>query len=152
MTKIRKFSSVEQALSFVLKELNADEIQQATSKSVDFFRSCSDEDKREQIDQKDSIALDIAAARSGHGFPLLSAHTALVENALKSKNNVENIASTLIGIGGRLGDLMDEAKKAIDPDSQGGSAITPAEKQKIDKAIKEVEANIVNLKLSVGID
>ena len=152
MTKIRKFASVEQALSYILKELDGDEIQQATSKSVDYFRKCSDEDSREQINQKDAIKLDIVSARKGHGFPLLNAHTALVENAVKSKNDVENIASTLIGIGGRLGDLMDEAKKAIDPNSEGGSAITRLEKEKIDKAIKEVEANIVNLKLSVGID
>ena len=117
MTKIRKFASVEQALSYILKELDGDEILQATSKSVDYFRKCSDEDLREQINQKDSVALDIASARKGHGFPLLSAHTALVENAVKSKNDVENIASTLIGIGGRLGDLMDEAKKAIDPNT-----------------------------------
>ncbi len=47
---------------------------------------------------------------------------------------------------------MDEAKKAIDPNSHGGTTITSIEKEKIDKAIKEVEANIVNLKLSVGLD
>tara|TARA_B100002003_G_scaffold18566_1_gene15331 strand:- start:70 stop:642 length:573 start_codon:yes stop_codon:yes gene_type:complete len=152
MTKIRKFASVEQALSYILKELDGDEILQATSKSVDYFRKCSDEDSREQINQKDAIELDIASARKGHGFPILNAHTALVENAVKSSDNVENIASVLIGIGGRLGDLMDEAKKAIDPDGHGGSSITAIEKEKIDKAIKEVEANIVNLKLSVGID
>ena len=45
-----------------------------------------------------------------------------------------------------------EAKKAIDPNSHGGTDITAMEKEKIDKAIKEVEANIVNLKLSVGLD
>ena len=71
---------------------------------------------------------------------------------MKSSDEVENIASVLIGIGGRLGDLMDEAKKAIDPNSHGGTDITAMEKEKIDKAIKEVEANIVNLKLSVGLD
>ena len=152
MTKIRKFSSVEQALSYILKELSAEDINQATSKSVDYFRKCSDEDSREQINQNDAIQLDIVSARKGHGFPILSAHTALVENAVKSSDEVENIASVLIGIGGRLGDLMDEAKKAIDPNSHGGTDITAMEKEKIDKAIKEVEANIVNLKLSVGLD
>ena len=152
MTKIRKFSSVEQALSYILKELSAEDINQATSKSVDYFRKCSDEDSREQINQNDAIQLDIVSARKGHGFPILNAHTALVENAVKSSDEVENIASVLIGIGGRLGDLMDEAKKAIDPNSHGGTTITSIEKEKIDKAIKEVEANIVNLKLSVGLD
>ena len=86
MTKIRKFASVEQALSYILKELDGDEIQQATSKSVDYFRKCSDEDSREQINQKDAIELDIASARKGHGFPILNAHTALVENAVKSSD------------------------------------------------------------------
>ena len=152
MTKIRKFSSVEQALSYILRELDEDEVKKATGKTLDYLRGCSDEDDRRHLWQKDSIALDIASARKGLGFPLLNAHTALVENAVKSRNDVENIASTLIGIGGRLGDLMDEAKKAIDPNSEGGSTITRLEKEKIDKAIKEVEANIVNLKLSVGID
>ena len=103
MTKIRKFSSVEQALSYILRELDEDEVKKATGKTLDYLRGCSDEDDRRHLWQKDSIALDILSARKGYGFPLLSAHTALVENAVKSKNDVENIASTLIGIGGRLG-------------------------------------------------
>ena len=79
-------------------------------------------------------------------------HAINITDFLIDAYEVENIASVLIGIGGRLGDLMDEAKKAIDPNSHGGTNITAMEKEKIDKAIKEVEANIVNLKLSVGLD
>ena len=55
-------------------------------------------------------------------------------------------------MGGRLGNLMDVTNKALDPNGHGGSDITPQEKDRIYKAIKEVEEKIVNLKLSIGLD
>ena len=149
----RKFSSIEQALKETIKDLGKDKIKETTDKSESHFRKCSDEsDNDHHIYQKDAVNLDIECMRSGFGHPMLSAHEALVNNALKSKNDVENITSTLINVGGRLGNLMEVTNKAIDPSGHGGSSITSQEKDNIYKAIKEVEEKIVNLKLAIGLD
>lgn len=149
----RKFSSIEQALKETIKDLGKDAIKETTDKSESHFRKCSDEnDTEHHIYHRDAVSLDIASMRKGYGHPMLSAHETLLNDALKSKNDVENITSTLINIGGRLGNLMEVTNDAIDPKGHGGSDITPQEKDKIYKAIKEVEQKIVNLKLSVGLD
>ena len=149
----RKFSSIEQALKETIKDLGGENIKTSTDKSESHFRKCSDEnDLEHHIYHKDSVNLDITSMRAGKGHPLLTAHETLLNNALKSKNEVENITSTLINMGGRLGNLMDVTNKALDPNGHGGSDITPQEKDRIYKAIKEVEGKIVNLKLSIGLD
>ena len=67
-----------------------------------------------------------------------------------NKNNVyDNVASTLIKIGGRMGNLMDTTQQAMSPDSQMGKEISKKEKDQIYKAINEVEEKIAKLKLSV---
>ena len=149
----RKLISLEGALKEVIKDLKSETLKDVTGKTESHFRKCSDEnDLEHHIYHKDSVNLDITSMRAGKGHPLLTAHETLLNNALKSKNEVENITSTLINMGGRLGNLMDVTNKALDPNGHGGSDITPQEKDRIYKAIKEVEEKIVNLKLSIGLD
>ena len=89
--------------------------------------------------------------RKGLGHPLLSAHEILIEKGIKSKNDVENITTSLINIGGRIGHLMEVTQNALDEKSEGGSSISMREKDEIYKAINELEEKIANLKLSIGI-
>ena len=67
----------------------------------------------------------------------------------KNINEYENVSNVLINIGGRIGNLMDITQEAINPKSNEGSNITELEKQKIFKAILEVEEKISKLKLSI---
>ena len=46
---------------------------------------------------------------------------------------------------------MEVTQKAIDPNSEGGTAVSKQEKEDIYKAINELEEKIANLKLSIGI-
>ena len=64
-------------------------------------------------------------------------------------NEYENVSSVLINIGGRIGNLMDITQEAIDPASPQGTSVSNQEKQKIFKAVSEVEEKIAKLKLSV---
>ena len=64
-------------------------------------------------------------------------------------NVYENVASTLIKIGGRVGNLMDTTHDAMSPDSPMGKEISKTEKDQIYKAINEVEEKIAKLKLSI---
>ena len=73
----------------------------------------------------------------------------MLEYELRKINEYENISSVLINIGGRIGNLMDITQEAIDPVGQAGSNISNEEKQKIFKAVNEVEEKIAKLKLSV---
>ena len=67
----------------------------------------------------------------------------------RCKIEYENVSNVLINIGGRIGNLMDITQEAINPKSNEGSNITELEKQKIFKAILEVEEKISKLKLSI---
>ena len=72
-----------------------------------------------------------------------------LEYELRKINEYENVSSVLINIGGRIGNLMDITQEAINPASPQGSSISEQEKQKIFKAVSEVEEKIAKLKLSV---
>ena len=54
-------------------------------------------------------------------------------------------------MGVRIGRLMEVTKGATDPSSPGGKEISQLEKEKIYKAIKDVEGKISDLKLSIEI-
>ena len=73
----------------------------------------------------------------------------LLDTELKNIDNPNNISDTLINIGGRIGKLMDVTHQSMDPKSQDWENISNVEKEKIYKAIKEVEEKMARLKLSV---
>ena len=151
MTIPREFHSIEQALKEVIKNLK-DSISKIGGKTESHFRKCSDEnDKNHQILHSESINLDIECMRRGFGSPMLSAHQYQIDKALKSHNNFENIMTSLVTTGVRIGKLMEVTTEAIDPNSADGKSISKIEKEKIYKAISEVEEKISNLKLTVGI-
>ena len=148
----RQFLSIEQALKEIIKKLDSDELKTSTGKSESALRKCSDEnDTEHHLHLRDAINLDIECMRKGLGHPLLSAHEILIEKGIKSKNDVENITTSLINIGGRIGHLMEVTQNALDEKSEGGSSISMREKDEIYKAINELEEKIANLKLSIGI-
>ena len=83
------------------------------------------------------------------GTPFLDHLNFKLEYELRKINEYENISSVLINIGGRIGNLMDITQEAINPAGQAGSYISNEEKQKIFKAVNEVEEKIAKLKLSI---
>jgi hypothetical protein len=52
-------------------------------------------------------------------------------------------------MGGRVGNLMDISQDALSPNSEIGEEISKQEKDRIYKAINEVEEKIAKLKLSM---
>jgi len=147
----RDFISIEQALKFVIKELGDIEIKKATSKSESWFRKCSDPlGKDKNILHKDSIKLDVAALKKGKGAPLITAHQALLDLALKDFNKSEKITNTLIDIGTHIGRLLGVTKEATDSSSPSGNKINQLEQEKIYKAIQNVESKISDLKLFIA--
>lgn len=149
MAKTRDFGSIEQALLHALKDLT-DEDLLATKKKKEDLRRYSDPDKADRkIPHIDSVDIDIALMKKGKGHPLLSAHEAMIEKALSGHNNKETITHSLLILGERLGKLMGQTEKAINPDSPGGTMLTKEEKDKIYIAIKEVEEKIANFKKAI---
>ena len=150
MTKLRKPLSVEFVLSQSIKKLNDEEIKKFTDKSISHFRKCGDpDDKDHNISFLDAIKLDILFQKKQLGTPLLDHFNLCLEYELRTINEYENISSALINIGGRIGNLMDTTQGAIDPTGPQGSLINNEEKQKIFKAVSEVEEKIAKLKISV---
>ena len=150
MTKLREPLSVEFVLSQSIKKLNDDEVKKSTGKSISHFRKCGDsDDKDHNISFSDAIKLDILLQKKKLGTPLLDCYNFKLEYALRKTNEFENISSALINIGGRIGNLMDTTQQAINPEGPQGSVISDQEKQKIFKAVSEVEEKIAKLKMSV---
>ena len=150
MTKIRKILTVEQVLSFALSKINDDEVKNISGKTVSHFRKCSDhDDKDHNLYFDDAIKLDILMQKKGLGTPFLDNFGLKLSEEFKKINEFENISNVLINIGGRIGNLMDVAQDAINPAGHQGENISPTEKDKILKAISEVEEKISKLKLSV---
>ena len=150
MTKLRKPLSIEFVLSQMLTKITDEEIKLSTNKSLSHFRKCSDpDDKDHTLYLKDAILLDLVLHKKKLGTPLLDHFNLSLDYGLQNINEYENISNVLINIGGRIGNLMDITQEAINPEGHEGSNITDHEKQKIFKAILEVEEKIAKLKLSI---
>ena len=150
MTKIREYLSIEQVLLSVIKKLDENEIKNITNKSISHFRKCSDaEDKDHHVHLGDAIKLDILMQRKALGTPFIDNFELILEDEFKKINSFENVESTLIKIGGRVGNLMDIVQEAINPESSLGKELSNKEKDLISKAITEVEQKIAKLKLSI---
>ena len=150
MTKLREPLTVEHILSQVISKLDENEIKNITSKSISHFRKCSDpDDKDHNLHFNDAVMFDILMQRKSLGTPFMDNFSLLLEDEFNKINVYENVASTLMKIGGRVGNLMDIAENAMSPDSQMGKEISKQEKDLIYKAINEVEEKIAKLKLSI---
>ena len=146
----RKLISLEQAIKTVIKDLNQKGVEEATGKSVSWFRKCSDpQDTERQIIHKQSLDIDIACLKKGLGAPMLQAHQAIIEKAMKDVKESEKVTNTLIDTGAKLGHLMEVVQKSMDPNSIEGSKISNHEKEKIYEAINDVEEKIANLKIAI---
>lgn len=147
---VRDFLSIEQALKAIIKDIKNEGFKEATGKSESHFRKCSDvTDENHHIHHQDSIDIDRYCATRGMGTPMLDIHEAILEAEKLKNKKIENVSETLITIGARIGKLMDTTQKAIDPSSQDGKDLSQSEKDKIHKAIREVEAKILKLKYIV---
>ena len=150
MTKLRKPLSIEFVLSQALIKLNEMEVKNFTGKTISHFRKCGDaDDKDHNISFSDAIKLDILLQKRKLGTPLLDYFNLKLEYELRKINEYENISNVLINIGGRIGNLMDITQEAIGPSGPKGSNISKEEKQKIFKAVSEVDEKIAKLKLSI---
>ena len=150
MTKIREPLSIEKILKDLIGKLKENEIKEFTGKSISHFRKCSDpDDKDHNLHYIDAIKLDILMQRRSLGTPFIDNFSLTLEDEFNKVNVYENVASTLIKMGGRVGNLMDTTHDAMSPDSPMGKEISKTEKDQIYKAINEVEEKIAKLKLSI---
>ena len=150
MTKLRKPLTVEYILSNIIKDIDENNIKEITGKSISHFRKCSDPaDKDHNLHFIDAIKLDLILQKLQKGTPFLDNFEIMLSEDLKNINNNENVSNTLINIGGRIGNLMDVTSNSINPKSHDGKNISDLEKDKIHRAIKEVEDKMALLKISI---
>ena len=149
----REFSSLEQAVQAVVRNLSEEKIKNATGKTKDFFQRVSvpSENSKKNLHHHDSIKLDLACLREGKGHPILNAHQLQIDKFLKDSNKHVDIKNTIIEMNIRLGQLSEEVKKAIDPSGPSGERIDMNEKDDIYKKLLELESKISDLKISIGI-
>tara|TARA_B100000035_G_C20847911_1_gene486074 strand:- start:155 stop:619 length:465 start_codon:yes stop_codon:yes gene_type:complete len=149
----REFLSIEQALKEVVRKIDKEDIKNATGKSESFFRKCSDEnDIEHNLHLKDAVQLDCISLQKGNGTPLLSCMEALIERCKSKTSEYDNITSSLLNIGGRIGSLMEKIKDYTHIHSEGGIRLTKREKDEIYKSIASLEEKIITLKMAVDND
>jgi len=147
---IREFLTIEQALSYALKELSEQEVIDATKKKKNTLIQYADESKGEKdIPQRDSIQIDIALMKKGKGHPLLNVHQAIMDKAMEGHNHKIDTTEALLNMGERLGNLMGVTQKAINEKGPDGKIINKVEKDQIYEALKDVEAKIALLKETI---
>ena len=149
MPKTREFLSLEQALTHALKELTDQDLL-STKKKKETFQVYADPAKHERnITLMDSVEVDVALMKKEKGHPLLDVYHSILELKLHGDNKKPKIERALITMGERVGKLMGEVEKSMSEDSDSGEKISKEEKDKIYKAIKELEAKITSLKKSI---
>ena len=148
MSKTKEIISIEHTLKEVLKNLSDQDIQEITGKSKSYIYKCADPDDHDRhIHFKDVVALEQAMQRYHQKTPftkyLKDQLTLLQLDKPGSENEVQ---SEVMGIGGRVGDLMDSVQKSMDEKSSGGKKIVPHEKEDIYKDIQEIDDQLSKIK------
>ena len=150
MTKIREPLSIEKILKDSISKLNEKEIESFTGKSISHFRKCSDpDDKDHNLHLSDAIKIDILSLKSQNRSPFLDNMSLIIESEFITNQNIEDVSRILNLIGGRIGNLMDTAEKALHPDGPMGEDISKQERDNVFNAISEVEEKIAKLKISL---
>ncbi len=147
--KIRKFSSLEEALSYAIEQLGDEAIAKATEKSSSYIRKCSDEDNQQRLPFHIALKIDLECIKQDKGAPLMIYY----EHELEKEMNSHKIEDPLTGILGQLSHnsnrIVERCIKAIDEKSPGGEKITSTELKDISEAIKKIEEKILKLKVKV---
>ena len=124
-------------------------MQEITGKSKSYIYKCADPDDHDRhIHFKDVIALEYAMNQLFQKTPFsnfLKDH--LTTTAIPVKPGSEHeVLSEVMGIGGRVGDLMDSIHDSMDEKSSGGSKIVPHEKELIYQEIQKIDDQLSKIK------
>ena len=92
--KIRKFSSLEEALSYAIEQLGDEAIAKATEKSSSYIRKCSDEDNQQRLPFHIALKIDLECIKQDKGAPLMIYY----EHELEKEMNSHKIEDPLTGI------------------------------------------------------
>ena len=121
MSKTKEIISIEHTLKDVLKSLSDQDIQDITGKSKSYIYKCADPDDHDRhIHFRDVVALEHAMQRFFQKTPfsqLLKDQLTIPQ--LDKPVSEHEIQSEVIGIGGRVGDLMDSIHASMDEKSSG---------------------------------
>ncbi|MDB2371074.1 hypothetical protein N9W28_01210 [Alphaproteobacteria bacterium] len=149
MSKTKEIISIEHTLKDVLRSLSDQDIQEITGKSKSYIYKCADPDDHDRhIHFKDVIALEHAMNQLFQKTPFsnfLKDHLTTTASPVKPGSEHE-VLSEVMGIGGRVGDLMDSIHDSMDEKSSGGSKIVPHEKELIYQEIQKIDDQLSKIK------
>ena len=149
MSKTKEIISIEHTLKDVLRNLSDQDIQEITGKSKSYIYKCADPDDHDRhIHFKDVIALEHAMNQFFQKTPFsnfLKDHLTTTASPVKPGSEQE-VLSEVMGIGGRVGDLMDSIHDSMDEKSSGGSKIVPHEKELIYQEIQKIDDQLSKIK------
>ena len=121
--KIRKFLSLEEALSYAIEQIGDEAIEKATEKSSSYIRKCSDPDSPQILPYQLAMKIDLECLKLNKGTPLFSFYEhQLVMN------------------------MKDQAMNKFGPERD---KISKTDLKKISEAIKQMEEKILKVKVKV---
>ena len=148
MSKTKEIISIEHTLKEVLKKLSDQDIQEITGKSKSYIYKCADPDDHDRhIHFKDVVALEHAMQKFFQKTPFSQyLKDQLTIPQVNKPGSEHEVLSEVIGIGGRVGDLMDSIHDSMDEKSSGGSKIVPHEKETIYQEIQKIDDQLSKIK------
>ena len=147
MTKTKEIISIEYSLKEVLSNLSDQDIKEIIGKTKSYLYKCADPDNDvHHIHFKDVLELEKAMIHLKNKTPFSNLFRDYIAVRHEEVSNPKEILSEVVGIGGRMGDLMDSIRESQDEKRSGGGTIVPHEKEIIYNEIQKLDEQLMKIK------
>ena len=141
--------SFEDALIKVLGAVTRQAAAEAVGKSSTMVYRWADPDCSTEPSLVECVILDRLYVEGGHGeAPILASYQRHLEN-VRTSHIAMKASERLCDVMHELGDIANEVRRCIDPDSDGGEAITKEEHSRISTEISEAMQNLTKLQRDI---
>lgn len=147
--KLRTPLSFEDALIKVLGAVSRQAAADVVGKSSTMVYRWADPDSPAEPSVAECVALDLLYVEGGHGEPpIFTSYSCYLENA-RMPHTVMKASERFCDVMHELGDIAKEIRQCLDPNSDGGEAITKQEHARISTEISEAMQKLTELQRDV---
>lgn len=141
--------SFEDALIKVLGAVTRQAAAEAVGKSSTMVYRWADPDSPSEPSVAECVALDLLYVEDGHGEPpIFTAYSRCLENA-HVPHTAMKASERLCDVMHELGDIANEVRRCLDPNSEGGEAVTKQEHVRISTEISEAKQKLTDLQRDI---
>ena len=147
--KIRKFLSLEEALSYAIEQLGDEKIANTTGKSSSYIRKCSDPDSPQILPFQLAMKIDLECLKLNKGSPLFSFYEHQLVMSMKDVNIEERLNDVVGQMSAKALLIVDRVIQAMNKFDTNEGKISKTDLKGISEAIKQMEEKILKVKVKV---